>query len=88
MPSFSAARSDRSTIRLPLNGPRSFTRTMTDLPSSRRVTLTTLGMGRVRWAAVMAYMLKISPFAVRRPWNLRPYQDAVPVSACLSTASG
>ena len=62
------------------NGPRSFTRTTALRPFSRWVTRTYVGSGRLRWAAVIANMSYGSRLLVRRLWNLRPYQDAIPRS--------
>src|SRR3546814_3367842 len=51
------------------NGPRSLTRTTTDLPLSRLVTRAKLGSGSDLCAAVNAYMSYTSRFEVRRPWR-------------------
>ena len=56
MSSLAAAEYDRSMMRLPTNGPRSFTRTTTLRPFCRFVTRTYAGSGNVLCAAVMAYM--------------------------------
>jgi hypothetical protein len=50
-----------------MNGPRSFTLTMTDLPLPTFVTRTFVPKGRVRCAAVKASDLTLSPFAVLGP---------------------
>src|SRR5512146_499978 len=63
-PSRAAARSDKSMMRPLANGPRSFTRTISDLPLSRLVTRTFTGIGNVRWAAVSSLPSYISPSAV------------------------
>jgi hypothetical protein len=57
----------RSIIRPRMNGPRSFTLTMTDLPLPTFVTRTFVPKGRVRCAAVKARDLTRSPFAVFGP---------------------
>jgi hypothetical protein len=54
------------------NGPRSFTRTITDLPLARLVTRANDGSGSVLCAALKAYMSYTSSDDVRRPWNLVP----------------
>jgi hypothetical protein len=56
-------------------------RTSTLLPFSRLVTSTRVPKGRLRCAAVSRWVSKISPLAVRRPWNLPPYQEARPSSS-------
>ena len=66
-------------IRPLTNGPRSFTRSSSCRPFSRLVTRTRLGSGNVGCAAVTPFMSKRSPFAVGRPWNAGPYQEATPV---------
>jgi hypothetical protein len=53
-------------------GPRSLTRTTTDLPLARFVTRATLPRGRVLYAAESSSMSKISPLAVRLPWRRTP----------------
>lgn len=75
-----AAPLDRSNVRpyLP-NPPVSFTLTLTDL--SLWVTFTTVPNGRLLWAVVIAFWSKISPDAVRFPWNPGPYHEALPVPA-------
>ncbi len=65
-------------MRSPWNGPRSLTRTMVERPLSRFVTRSQVGSGSVRCAAVRVCMSKRSPLEVLRPWNLRPYHDAIP----------
>jgi hypothetical protein len=50
-----------------MNGPRSFTLTMTDLPLPTFVTRTFVPKGSVRCAAVKAFDLTLSPFAVFGP---------------------
>ncbi|KGX68998.1 hypothetical protein Y026_4783 [Burkholderia pseudomallei TSV28] len=62
-----AAAYDRSRIRPRENGPRSLIFTTTDLPFAWFVTRTYDASGSVRCAAVNSFMLKRSPFAVRRP---------------------
>jgi hypothetical protein len=54
------------------------TRTSSERPFWRFVTRTTLGSGRVGCAALIASLSKTSPFAVSRPSNASPYQDATP----------
>src|SRR5687767_11619461 len=68
-------------MRLFLKGPRSLTRTTTDLPLRTLRTSRSVPNGSEGWAAVISFISKRSPLAVRRPWNLRPYQDAVPFSS-------
>ena len=50
-----------------MNGPRSLTRTVTDLPFAGLVTRTFVLNGRVLWAAVSADGSKFSPLAVSCP---------------------
>ena len=57
----------RSIIRPRMNGPRSFTLTMTDLPLPTFVTRTFVPKARVRCAAVKAPDVTRSPFAVFGP---------------------
>src|SRR5215211_7306545 len=78
-PIASAEARDRSMIRPWAEGPRSLMRTMAERPVLRWVTLTRVPKGRERCAAVRLLVLKISPFAVRRPWKPGPYQDACPL---------
>src|SRR5580698_11611355 len=59
-------------------GPRSVIFTTTDLLFAWFVTRTHEAKGKVRCAAVSAFMLKRSPLAVLRPWNARPYHEARP----------
>ena len=72
IPSFSAAPWDKSISRSATNGPRSFTRTTTEFPFSRLVTSSIVPNGSVLCAAVIAYISKISPLDVGRPWNASP----------------
>ena len=72
---------ERSMILPGMKGPRSLTRTTMERPLSRLVTRTAEGIGRVLWAAETTLGLNISPFAVGRPPNSSPYQDAIPVSS-------
>src|SRR5690242_1238320 len=53
-------------------------RTLTERFEVRLVTRTTVPNGRLRWAAVIAFISNASPFAVVLPWWLLPYQDAMP----------
>ena len=75
----SAAFDDKSIILSLTNGPLSFILKTNDLLFFKFVTFTALGSGKVLWAAVSAYWLYISPFAVNLPWNFGPYHDAIPV---------
>ena len=59
-----------------------------DLPFSRLVTRTSDGMGSVRWAALTSSMSKISPLAVRSPWNWGPCHEAMPVSEYFGSSRG
>src|SRR5271155_1601354 len=61
-------------------GPRSLTRTKIDRRFFKFVTRTQLPSGRLRCAQVRPFMSNVSPIAVLRPWNLRPYHDALPIS--------
>ncbi len=56
-PILMAAARDKSKMRPGTKGPRSDMVTTTDLRLERLVTRTTVPMGRVRWAAVMAFWL-------------------------------
>jgi hypothetical protein len=67
MPSFWAARWERSMARPRTTGPRSVIRTRTDFPFARLITSTGIPNGSVGCAAVRACWLKISPLAVRLP---------------------
>ena len=67
IPSFSAARRDRSRLRPGTKGPRSLIRTLTDFPFCGFVTLTTEPIGNALDAAVRALGLNISPLVVLRP---------------------
>jgi len=60
-------------------GPLSFMRTSTDFPLLVFVTLIHVLNPRLRWAAVIAFMSKRSPLAVRFPWHSSPYQEHVPL---------
>jgi len=80
MPSFIAAAWDRSTIKFSATGPRSFTRRNRERWLCRLVTFTHEPRGSVRCAHVHAVISNVSPFAVLRPLNDPPYQDAVPIS--------
>src|SRR5919199_4579479 len=53
-------------------------RTTTERPVRLFTTRTRVPNGRVRCAAVSAFVLKVSPLAVRRPWKPGPYQEARP----------
>src|ERR1700757_3711527 len=74
--SIRAAPYDKSMIRVWGTGPRSFTRTITDLLLRRFVTFTRVPRGNLRWAAVNWNISYGSPLAVSLPWNCLPYQDA------------
>src|SRR5690349_18195799 len=74
----SAARLERSMIRLVSAGPRSLILTSTERRFVRLVTRTTAPIGKVRWAAVKAPGSNGSPLAVRRPRWALPYQEATP----------
>ncbi len=50
-------------------------------PLSRLVTRTLVPSGRVRCAAVSAFMSNATPLAVVRPWCHSPYHDARPISS-------
>ena len=50
------------------------------LPLPCKVTRTRVPSGRLAWAAVIAFWLKISPLLVGRPLWHPPYQDACPLS--------
>src|SRR3954453_9770714 len=54
-------------------------RTTTDLPVRSFVTRSWVPNGSVLCAAVSAWVLNRSPFAVRLPWKPGPYQEAAPV---------
>src|SRR3954469_8492446 len=54
-------------------------RTTTDLPVRSLVTKTREPKGKLLCAAVRAWVLNRSPFAVRLPWKPGPYQDAPPL---------
>src|SRR4051812_27979372 len=54
-------------------------RTTTDVPVRSFVTRSWVPNGRVLWAAVRAWVLNRSPFAVRLPWKPGPYQEAAPL---------
>src|SRR3712207_508928 len=54
-------------------------RTTTERPVRSFTTRTCVPNGRVRWAAVRALALKVSPLAVLRPWKPGPYQEARPL---------
>jgi len=60
--------------------PRSLMRTMTDFFVFSSTTRTRVPNGRVGWQAVMAYMSKRSPLAVRWPSRTAPYHEATPWS--------
>jgi hypothetical protein len=66
-PSATAAARDTSRMRVSTNGPRSLMRTRTDRFVARLSTCSHVPNGSVRCAAVIAFMSKTSPFAVRRP---------------------
>jgi hypothetical protein len=53
-------------------------RTTTERPFRLFTTRTRVPKGSVLCAAVSACVLNLSPFAVRRPWNPGPYQEARP----------
>jgi hypothetical protein len=52
------------------------------------ITRTLVPKGRLRWAAVSACMSKRWPLAVLRPWNLSPYQEAMPTWVCTTLPPG
>src|SRR5690349_18582511 len=54
-------------------------RTTTERPVRSFVTRSWVPNGRVLCAAVSAWVLNRSPFAVRLPWKPGPYQEAAPV---------
>src|SRR3954470_12735785 len=54
-------------------------RTTTDRPVRSFVTRSWVPNGRVLCAAVSAWVLNRSPFAVRLPWKPGPYQEAAPL---------
>lgn len=56
-------------------------RTSTDLPLTVLTTLTVVPNGRLVCAAVKVLGLKVSPLAVRLPYNPGPYQLACPQEA-------
>src|SRR5262249_6862326 len=85
IPSFCAARLDKSNVRPRTCGPRSLIRTSTERPFSGLVTTTREPSGRVFDAAVMAFWLKRSPVVVRRPLNPGPYHEA---SSCRGLGAG
>src|SRR5215813_4682721 len=85
MPSFCAARLDKSNVRPRTCGPRSLIRTSTERPFSGLVTTTREPSGKVFDAAVIAFSLKRSPVVVRRPLNPGPYQEA---SSCFGRGGG
>jgi hypothetical protein len=59
-----------------LKGPRSFTRTETDLPVLGLPTTRQVPSGKDLWAAVRPSGLNTSPDAVRCPLSSLPYQEA------------
>lgn len=65
-------------LRLGWWGPRSLMRTFTQRPFLSFVTFTPVPKGNVRCAAVITFLLKVSPLAVLCPWHSDPYQDAHP----------
>lgn len=71
-------------MRPAMNGPRSFTRTLTDFPLERFVTLTKQGNGKVLCAAIRCHGMTFSPSDVlprTNPKNFDSlYQEAVPTS--------
>src|SRR5664279_1046761 len=73
-PAALADATERSSTRPSTNGPRSVTRTTTDCPVARFVTLMSEFIGSVRWAAVNAFWSKICPLAPRWLWYGGPYQ--------------
>ena len=75
-------------IRPPAKGPRSLIVTTTLRPFLTWVTRTRVPKGRLRWAAVRAFMLKRAPLAVLRPWKPGPYQEATPTRLYSGTAPG
>ena len=83
-PSCWAAARLRSMIRPLCTGPRSLTRTTTDLPLFRFSTLTRVPNGKVRWAAAICPGAEYSPLAV---FPRRSYQDALPHSVAASDRS-
>lgn len=84
--SFSAAALDRSITRLPMYGPLSVTTTSTFLPLCGLKIRSLVPNGSVLWAQVSLCMSYMPPEAVRRPWKLPPYQEAMPPnSLCRSS---
>ena len=75
-----AAASDRSMIRPCTNGPRSVIRTTTLWLFVRFVTRTSVPIGSVRCAAVIAFWSYTAPSAPLRPAYGGPYQLAIPTS--------
>src|SRR5215469_17442830 len=88
IPSFCAARLDKSSVRPRTCGPRSLIRTSTERPFSGLVTTTCDPSGKVFDAAVIAFSLKRSPVVVRRPLNPGPYQEASSGFGCLGGGGG
>src|SRR5262245_63252928 len=72
--SWAAAACERSAMRRPMFGPRSFTRTITLRPFRRFVTLTRVPNGSVGCAIVRSAASDASPLAVGRSWNDAQYQ--------------
>jgi hypothetical protein len=83
-----AAAYERSMIRPPTKGPRSFTRTSTERPLFRFVTRRRVPNGSVGWAAVSLSMSNVSPLAVGRPWWYAPYHEASPICRAPTLADG
>jgi hypothetical protein len=76
---------ETSSIRPPMEGPRSLMRTTTERPFRRLVISTQLPNGSSGWAAVSPFISNTSPVAVTFPWNSSPYQLATP---SLGTVTG
>ena len=73
-----AAALERSMIRLPTNGPRSLILTCVARPFARFFTFSHVSNGSRLCAAVISFMLYVSPLLVFRPWYGYPYQLATP----------
>ena len=84
----SAARLDRSIFRPLMKGPQSLTRTLTERPFARLVTLTSEPSGTALEAAVSSRARNRSPLAVLRPSTPGPYHDATPVIDCVGAGTG
>ena len=88
MPMTRAAPAERSKVMPSVNGPRSFTRTMTLLPVRGLPTTRQVPKGRDLWAAVSPSGLNTSPDAVRLPRNSLPYHVAVTISLLPGLGAG